>query len=169
MRKLILIILLFCLISLIGITGNAFALPDLTSYTPSGWSYPVVARTTTGCTSTACTPSSSFTTSNPIYINWAVQNSGSTNINTTFYTGLYIDGTLKQTWSTSLLSANYFINVTDYNIGTLSAGSHTIEIRTDTTSAIAESNESNNTYSFTVTVSAVAVPDIRIDPTSLTF
>ena len=168
MRKLILKVILFCLIS-IGLPGYAFALPDLTPYTPSGWSSQVVARTTTGCTSTACAASSSFTTSNTIYINWAVANNSSTAISTTFYTALYIDGTLKQTWSTPSLLANYFAYVTDYSIGTLSAGSHTIEIRTDTTSAIAESNESNNTYSFTLTVSTATVPDIRIDPTSLTF
>ncbi|MGA2177903.1 MAG: Calx-beta domain-containing protein, partial [Verrucomicrobiota bacterium] len=70
-----------------------------------------------------------------------------------FYTALYVDGVLNNSWYTDPpLNANYYTTVTGYSVGSLSAGTHTLEIITDSTGAISESNESDNTYTKTITV-----------------
>jgi len=62
---------------------------------------------------------------------------------------------------------NEYRFVSDYNLGTLSVGTHTLTIRTDTAGVVAESNESDNEYTKTITISGT--PDIRIDPLTVTF
>ncbi|HAB52147.1 MAG TPA: hypothetical protein DCE80_08270, partial [Ignavibacteriales bacterium] len=138
----------------------SYALPNLTPHKPSGWSDKIVVSTTTGTNS----DSSTIYTSDTVYVDWAVINNGSANINTTFYTKLYIDGSYKSSWYTSSLDVNYYTNFTDYSIGQLSAGAHTIKIVTDETGVISESNESDNEYSKTITVTAVADSKPNLTP-----
>ncbi len=130
------------------ITVTTLSQPNLTPYTPSGWSAPIVVSTTTG-TNTDSSPL--YTTSN-LYVDWAVANSGAAAASSTFYTYLYVDGTLKQSWSTASLAAGSPVTVLDYSLGTLSAGTHTLQIATDATGVITESNESDNSYTKTITV-----------------
>ena len=75
-------------------------LPNLTPYKPSGWSDKIVVSTTTGTN----IDSSTINTSDTVYVDWAVVNNGSANINTKFYTKLYLDGSYKYSWSTASLN-----------------------------------------------------------------
>jgi C1A family cysteine protease len=105
-----------------------------------------------------------------IYIDWAVINNGTTATSATFYTALIIDGTDTTRWYTNPpLNPNYFVYVINANIGMLSNGSHTLQIVTDVTNAIAESNESDNSYSKTNNISSRSLPArIQVTPMSIT-
>ncbi len=103
---------------------------------------------------------SSPTVSSPVTVAWKVKNQGSTDATPRFYTKLYVDGAVKQTWHTEGLKVNYYTTASK-DIGTLSAGTHTLKIMTDTTGAITESNESNNQISKTVTVGGTGKSDLN--------
>ena len=64
-----------------------------------------------------------------------------------------MDGVLKATWSTPPpLNPTYYVYVPDYNMGSLSAGTHTLKVVTDSSNVIAESNEGDNQYTKTIVV-----------------
>jgi hypothetical protein len=108
-----------------------------------------VVSKTTG-TNTDSTP---IYTTDTLYVDWAAINNGTGATSATFYTKLYVDGVEKQSWYTPPpLNVNYSVNVIDYSIGTLSAGTHTIKIVADSTNAVDESNETDNEYTKTITV-----------------
>jgi len=137
-----------CLFAILAAPAMVAA-PNLTPYQPSGWSGKIVVSRSTGSNS----DSSNLTPSDNLYIDWAVLNNGTTATASTFSTSLYVDGALWATWSTSPpLNSNYYIYITDYWIGTLSAGSHTLRIKTDSSGAVSESSESDNEYTKTISV-----------------
>jgi len=128
--------------------------PNLTPHKPSGWSDKIVVSKTMGTN----TDSSPLYTTDTLYVDWAVINDGSVATSTTFYTQLYVDGVLKQTWQTNPpLNPNRWCYILDYPMGSLSAGTHTIKIVADSTNAVDESNESDNEYTKTITVQASAI------------
>jgi subtilase family serine protease len=134
--------------------------PNLAPYQPSGWSDKIVVSTSTNAT----TDSASMSSSDVLYVNWAVINQGTVPTNTRFSTSLYIDGTLWVSWYwASPLDVSHFVWVRDFLIGTLNEGTHTIRIRTDSTDKISEIDEGNNNYTKTITVSrgvGVGKPDL---------
>jgi len=135
----------------------SYAQPNLTPYQPTGWSDKIVVSKTTGTN----TDSSPLYTTDTLYVDWAVINNGTAATAARFYNKLYVDGVERQSWYIDPpLNANYYTYVTDYSIGTLSAGTHTIKIATDTTGAISESNESDNEYTKTITVTASTLPNL---------
>ena len=93
----------------------------------------------------------SFNSTENIYLSWAFLCSGKT-ITSEFLTRLYIDGVFVTEWTSDGLEDGYFTNVKGYNLGKLSAGTHTIKLETDATGIVAESNEGNNIISRTVTI-----------------
>ncbi|MBF0224138.1 MAG: hypothetical protein HQK76_01670 [Desulfobacterales bacterium] len=125
---------------------------NLTSFTPTGWSSSIVISTTTGAKSDA----SSFSKDDNIYLNYFFYNKGTGTTSGTFYVDVYIDGVQNPTASgkrtTPLGPYPTYIALTDISLGKLSAGSHTIKIIIDPTGAIAETNESDNEYSKTITI-----------------
>jgi len=135
---------------------TAHATPNLTPYQPAGWSDKIVVARSTGTT----TDSTGLSSADTLYINWAVINNGSTTANGTFYTYLYVDGVFNTSWSTVSLPAGSYTYVNNFYLGSLSAGTHTIEIFTDATSVIAESNESDNTYTKTITIGNPPLPNL---------
>src|SRR5665213_1374927 len=137
---------------------TAVGTPNLTPYQPSGWSDKIVVARTTGTTN----DSTSLTTADTLYVNWAVINNGTTAVTTTFYTYLYVDGAFKASWSTTSLNANFYTSARDYSIGSLSVGTHTISITTDATGVIAESNENDNSYTKTITISSPSLPNLTL-------
>ncbi|MGA2465471.1 MAG: hypothetical protein ABSH06_14085, partial [Thermodesulfobacteriota bacterium] len=114
MYKIILpFILLLSLIS----QSPAFSASNLTPYAPSGWSDKIVVSKTTGTN----TDSSPLYTTDTLYVDFAVERLSA-----------YFDPPL---------NPGYYAYTTDFSIGTLSAGTHTIKIVVDATGAIAETNE----------------------------
>jgi hypothetical protein len=83
-----------------------------------------------------------------------VNNASNGNINVQFYTSLYVDGILNHSWFTPSLNANFFAYVTNYDIGNLPYGLHTLRIDTDTTGVVPESNKNDNSYTKTIIVSS---------------
>ncbi len=132
-------------------------LPDLAPFTPLGWSGPLVVSTLAGDTTTA----TAISTSNTVYIDWAFINRGSANITSQFETELLLDGTQVQTWSATLpLYQSYYTYVTDFSLGELSAGSHTVTVIANYLNQVTESNFDNNTETFTFTVTPPGLPDL---------
>jgi C1A family cysteine protease len=125
-------------------------LPNLAPYQPSGWSDKIVVSKTTGAT----TDSSPLYPTDPLYVDWAVINNGTAAITTTFRTSLYVDGILKTSWDAASLPASSYTSAQDYVIGTLSAGAHTLKIVADTAGVVGESNEGDNEYTKTITITS---------------
>jgi len=147
-----------------GLALNAQSSPNLTPFQPTGWDDKIVVSTSTGTN----TDSSPIDSSDALYVDWAVLNNGKA-ISGTFNIELYVDEVLKSTigWSSGL-GKNSFLTGSDYSIGSLSSGSHTIRIKADRDDSINESDETDNEYTKTFLVGP-GTPDIRIEPTTLTY
>lgn len=66
-------------------------------------------------------------------VDWAVQNVGDT-ASASSWTSMYVDGALRNTWLTPpIADAGGYFTITDYNLGSLSVGTHQITIVPDTT------------------------------------
>ena len=125
------------------------------AYTPSGRSGPLVVSTEQGDTTTATT----ITTTSTIYIDWAFINQGNASIDTTFHTELLLDGKQVTTWYTNPpLGPTIYAFVTDFRLGLLTAGSHTVTVVANYLDEVTESDQTNNTESYTFTVTAPPPP-----------
>jgi hypothetical protein len=130
-------------------SGAANSLPNLIPYQPAGWSDKIVVSNSRGNT----TDSNPLYAANNLYIDWAIINNGTAATNKTFYINVYVDGLQRASWYySSQLQPNYYVYISDYSIGRLSRGTHTVKIITDATGVITESNEADNTYTKTITV-----------------
>ncbi|OGD20202.1 MAG: hypothetical protein A2W03_13360 [Candidatus Aminicenantes bacterium RBG_16_63_16] len=126
--------------------------PNLTPYQPAGWSDKIVVSTHTG----DHLDDAPLTINDTLYVDWAVLNNGSAPTEATFYSRLYVDGIDKGTWWTAApLNAGYYSYASDFSIGSLTAGSHTVQIVVDYDARITETNEGDNQYTKTITVSGV--------------
>jgi YD repeat-containing protein len=125
-------------------------LPNLTPYKPNTWDDKIVVSRVTGTN----TDSGSLTTADTLFLDWAVVNNGTVAAGA-FYTELYVDGSLRETWVTPSLNPNTYTPVFDYPLGTLSAGTHMLRIKANSTAAVSESNDNDNEYTKTI---VVAVP-----------
>jgi uncharacterized protein YfaP (DUF2135 family) len=139
-------------------------LPNLTPYQPGGWSDRIVVSKTTG----SKVDSGPLVPTDTLYVAWAVVNNGAAATGVRFFSELSVDGSLKAAWFTDPpLGANFYTYVEDFSIGSLPAGVHTLRIKTDSTSVIAESNESDNEYTKTIAVSASNGPACTPGPSAL--
>src|SRR5436853_169815 len=102
MKKICSILLLW--LSTYNIFGQC---ANLTPYQPVGWDNKIVLSTTTGTNTSA----SIFYNNQTIYIDWAEVNNGTCNISQTFYTKLYLDGVLQNTYSTPGLNSNFYASL----------------------------------------------------------
>jgi uncharacterized repeat protein (TIGR01451 family) len=145
-----------------SVTAGGGGLPNLTPYQPTGWSDKVVvARTAGGTTDTA------LTASDTLYVSWAVINNGTAATSARFFTELYVDGILRSNWYTDppLLAPDtqfsYYVFVRDFSLGSLPAGTHTLRIKADSAGGIPETNESDNEYTKTITISGATAPCVN--------
>lgn len=123
--------------------------PNLTPYQPSGWADKIVVSNAIGNS----TDSLNLMPTDTLYIDWAVINNGTANINTSFNIELYLDGVLRTFWTASPpTNANFYRYIQDYNLGQLAAGTHTLRIKADSGNAIAESSEVDNEYTKTIII-----------------
>ena len=117
--------------------------PNLTSYTPSGWDYPIVPSSVQGTytVNQLCADQST-------YVDWVVINEGASTL-TTFYSTLYFDGSPVQTWYIDGLDQGWYASVEDWVLNmTPTQGWHTLKIVTDVYNDVNESNESDNEWQY---------------------
>ena len=129
------------------------SLPNLKPYQPRDWSDEIVVSNVKDTHS----DSSLLRDTDDLYVDFAVVNDSSVSVTESFRVELFVDGRLALTFesersSSSPLMANYHLAWSDYWIGRLSAGTHTLKIVVDTEDAVSESNERDNEYSRTITV-----------------
>ena len=138
--------------------------PNLTPYTPPGWSDKIVVSTSPG----THIDSNPLYATDTLYVDWAVINDSDAAITSRFYVALYVDGVFKTTWYWDSFNAHAVGTINDYSIGSLSAGGHTIKIVVDSTGAINENNESDNEYTKVIMVLAetISTPSKPTGPTS---
>ena len=129
------------------------SLPNLRPHQPRDWSDEIVVSNVKDTHS----DSSQLRDTDDLYVDFAVLNDGPASVTESFRVELFVDGRLARTFesersSSSPLMSNYFTSWSDYWIGRLSAGTHTLKIVVDTEDAVSESNERDNEYSRTITV-----------------
>jgi hypothetical protein len=122
--------------------------PNLTPYQPQGWSDKVIVSEV----KKTYTDSGTLFPADTLYVDFAVINDSDAAIQSEFSIALVVDGVLKDTWPINGLDAHYYAYVTDYPIGSLPPGTHTLKIVADSTGAISESNEGDNEYTKTIVV-----------------
>ncbi len=121
---------------------------DLVPYKPGGWSDNLVVTRS----SLSTTDSTNLQNTDSLYIDWAALNNSPQTTPNGFHCSIYVDDVLKNTWSANALPGGYFTFVRGYSIGTLSGGIHTIALKIDSGTEVTEINESNNTYTRTISV-----------------
>jgi len=129
--------------------------PDLLPCKPSDWDDKLVVSTVTGTNTSATT----ILTTDTLYLDTAALNDGTVSVPgpLTIYK-IYVDNQLVSTHTKpNALSGGYYSYHLDAKLGSLAAGQHTIKIVVDPDGAVDESNEGNNEYTRTITVSAPAV------------
>lgn len=120
------------------------AQPNLRPYQPAGWTAPIVVSRVKGTT----TEGASLNSAETLYLDWAILNEGTTVTSERFYLSLLLDGTELTRWHWDPpFNGNSYGASTDYELGKLKPGAHTLTIKIDPTSAVAESNEADNTFS----------------------
>ena len=128
---------------------QASSLPDLLPSRLQEWDDKIVISTVTGTTASAST----FLTTDTLYLDMATLNDSSVDIANSFTSrALLIDDVLMGRFSGSSLLGGNFSYYLDYNIGTLSVGTHEIKMVVDPDNEVAESDETNNEYTRTITV-----------------
>ncbi len=142
---------------------NAAAAPNLTKFTPGGWSDSIVISTTTGTN----TDNSPLLPSSTLFVDFAIINSG-TAVAPSFGIELLLDDVVIGTFTSPALNANTFVNALDLNLGSLPSGNHTITVRSDSAQFIAESNEADNSYTRAFTI-AGAAPIVGLPSGAVTY
>jgi CARDB len=134
--------------------------PNLTLYQPAGWSDKIVVSNVSGTN----TDNGGLLSTDALYLDWSVLNGGGANINASFTVELYVDDMFRDFWIASPpTNVAGEVRVEDYNLGSLSNGTHTLRIKSDATNSVAESNEADNEYTKTITIGTPApTPTITI-------
>ncbi len=132
------------------ITVNPVVCVNISPTQPAGWDDKIVVSTVSGTT----TSSSVIADNQTIYLDWALKNTGSCGTSVSFTAKVYVDDVLKATTDIAGLPSNNTYSKTDVNIGTLSAGIHTIKIVGDANANVTETNEGDNEYTRTITVTS---------------
>ena len=99
---------------------------NLTPNQPAGWDNKIVISNVTGTN----TSNTIYSTEN-IYLDWSVANTGTENISNYFRVTLFIDDVYKFSWLNPSLNGGNSLNSTDYGVGKLSPGNHTFRIVAD--------------------------------------
>ena len=129
------------------------SLPNLRPFQPRDWADRIVVSNEKDTHS----DSSPLRDTDDLFVDFAVINAGAGSVTETFRVELFVDGRPARTFesersSDSPLMSNYFTSWSDYWIGRLSAGTHTLKIVVDSEDSVSESNERDNEYSRTITV-----------------
>jgi|GEM_PF-3107470 len=136
-------------------------LPDITFFTPTGWSGPAVLSTTPGTT----TSSATFTDTDTLYLDFAVINAGGDMPSGGISVRATLDGSIPISVPTPLpgLSSGDTDLKLDSTLGPLTPGNHTILIELDHINSITEQSETNNSLLLQFAVESSA-PDTDLAP-----
>lgn len=129
------------------------SLPNLRPHQPRNWSDRIVVSNVKDTHS----DSSTLRDTDDLFVDFAVVNAGAGSVTESFSVELIVDGRPARTFESersadSPLMSNYLTSWSDYWIGRLSAGTHTLKIVVDSEDSVSESNEGDNEYSRTITV-----------------
>ncbi len=134
--------------------------PDLECYAPPGFSGPLVVSTSTGTTTT----SPVFTDADPLFVDFAVINTGDSMLPTGggIQVQMFLNGaSVSAPTPLPPLAQGAFDDRFDVPLGTLPAGDYLLELVIDADDFVFESDEGNNTCSFSFTV-VPAAPSIDL-------
>ena len=140
---------------------TAGAQPYIAPCQPPGWSDSLVVTTDPNST----TDSSAIFTTNEVYVDWAVINSGNATTSTSFYVDLYTNSVYAASWVIHNLPVNAVVPVPGVNMGQFPAGTNTIELVADATD-VYETPPSTYTKTFIVlpaTLQSLSAP-VLISP-----
>jgi hypothetical protein len=122
---------------------------NLSQYTPSGWSAPIVVTRTKGSRK----DSSNLNSLDSLYVDWAIINAGkSPDPAGKFITEFSVDGNAVDAWTSDPLQPSSHKELTDYPLGRLTAGTHVLAITTGVPNWICLPKAGNKVYSKTITV-----------------
>ena len=145
------------------ITVSGVGAADLTPYQPSHWNDKIPIGTSQLAGNVNHSDTGPYYANQTLYFNWGSLNQGSTTASG-YTVHFEVTGTGGGTWNWTNVATdpNYWTHLlTDQAVGPLSAGSHTFKVWVDYSNTVTESNESNNYYERTITVSAVGAADLR--------
>jgi len=134
----------------------ASAQPNLTPYRPFGWSDTLVISTN----QYSRIDETDFKQGQIIYCNWAVMNNGTAPTNHLFWTNLLLDGYGNGSWYTDVPLDPYWQISDQGGVMFGAPGWHWFQVVADATNTIAESNESDNTYTKVFYVAQVWFPNL---------
>jgi hypothetical protein len=133
-------------------SGGPPTLPNLTPYQPAGWSDKIVISSDPN----SRTDSPILSPGTPLFLNWAGINAGGAPTAAQFIIDVYLDDRLLGRWSSGgPLEVGHYNYITGQRFGPLSEGTHTLQLLLDVTNAIAESNETDNLYTRSLTIAPV--------------
>lgn len=140
-------------ITLLRGTGDGRGV-NFVPYAPAGWGDRIVVSNVRG----THTDSPKLLDTDTLYVDWAVMNAGTlSRAYVDRLASLSLDGVLLYSWpSTYPLDPNEYAYVDDYSIGSLSPGTHTLEIEADPDNDVPESEEADNEYVKTIVVVSAA-------------
>ena len=122
------------------VTGS----PDLSAGIPAGWTDAILISKQTGTT----TDGFPINPTDTVYVDVCIANFGTAATAAAFNYQVLVDGTVKYTGTrTAALNVNAGLTDLDINVGSLAAGVHTVTLKIDTGNAIAELDETDNSYS----------------------
>ncbi len=119
--------------------------PNLTHYLPSGWSYPLVPRNTTGTNGSFCPLPSTLNGNDTSYLNMAGVNNGITPTDSGFYHHFGLDGVYVYWGYWGPVNSNQGFYHPDAPVW-VKGGRHTLSDSIDPNFDIEESNEDDNLY-----------------------
>lgn len=125
------------------VSATSTALPDLAPYQPDGWSGKLVLSTAAGTSTDATT----LSTTDELFIDWALINQGTAGITAPFHTRLVLDDVEIGYWITRApFGVDEFGGVQDVRHDPLAAGAHTLKLIIDVENEQNEANETNNVH-----------------------
>ncbi len=136
--------------------SQAAACMNVTPYQPAGWDKKMVLSTSAGNTTTSAT----FHDNQPVYLDWAVINNGSCSTVKGSKAKIYLDDEVISTQNIAALVAGGSVYGLDVELGMLQAGEHTIRIVADADGELIETNENDNEYTVSITVTASACANL---------
>jgi hypothetical protein len=124
---------------------------------PTGWDDNIVTSTVTGDHTNAGVIESD----DIVYMDFAVTNDGSLPTEVPFVCDLLIDGQLRATFTIPApFNVGATTEINDVDVGTLSIGLHTVQVKVDSGNTVAEIDETDNDYQRTVTAIVPQLPNI---------